>query len=126
MGAVCFPALAFKDILACRQRKAEMGDDAVIDAAFKKLLDKGVDAGGNLRGLWRVQKLEIVEVPKGQEGKFYEGDCYIHFDKNPVEEHVHFWIGNECSVDEQAVAAIKAVELDLLFGDFLFNIERFR
>ena len=23
-----------------------------------------------------------------QEGKFYEGDCYIHFDKNPVEEHV--------------------------------------
>merc|ERR1711872_842886 len=113
---VCFPALALKDILACRQRKAKMGDDAVIDAAFKKLLDKGVDAGGNLRGLWRVQKLEIVEVPKGQEGKFYEGDCYIHFDKNPVEEHVHFWIGNECSVDEQAVAAIKAVELDNLFG----------
>merc|ERR1711962_1165810 len=113
---VCFPALALKDILACQQRKTKMGDDAVIDAAFKTLLDKGVDAGGNLRGLWRVQKLEIVEVPKGQEGKFYEGDCYIHFDKNPVEEHVHFWIGNECSVGEQAVAAIKAVELDNLFG----------
>merc|ERR1719244_2142138 len=113
---VCFPALALKDILNFQQRKAKMGDDAVIDAAFKKLLDNGVDAGGNLRGLWRVQKLEIVGVPKGQEGKFYEGDCYIHFDKNPVEEHVHFWIGNECSVDEQAVAAIKAVELDNLFG----------
>ena len=25
-----------------------------------------------------------------QEGKFYEGDCYLHFDKNPNEQHVSF------------------------------------
>merc|ERR1712212_840583 len=87
--------------------------DAVLDPAFQSLVDQG---GDTLRGLWRVQKLELVAVPKGQEGKFYEGDCYLHFDKNPNEQHVHFWIGGECSVDEQAVAAIKAVELDNLFG----------
>merc|ERR1712080_69266 len=87
--------------------------DPVIDPAFQSLVDQG---GDTLRGLWRVQKLELVAVPKGQEGKFYEGDCYLHFDKNPVEEHVHFWIGGQCSIDEQAVAAIKAVELDNLFG----------
>jgi len=87
--------------------------DAVIDPAFQCLVDQG---GDTLRGLWRVQKLELVAVPKGQEGKFYEGDCYLHFDKNPNEQHVHFWIGGQCSVDEQAVAAIKAVELDNLFG----------
>merc|ERR1711953_829450 len=87
-----------------------MGD---IDPAFQSLVDEG---GANLRGLWRVEKLELKAVPKGQEGKFYEGDCYLHFDKNPNEQHVHFWIGSQCSIDEQAVAAIKAVELDNLFG----------
>merc|ERR1712088_305446 len=87
-----------------------MGD---IDPAFQSLVDEG---GDNLRGLWRVEKLELKAVPKGQEGKFYEGDCYLHFDKNPNEQHVHFWIGSQCSIDEQAVAAIKAVELDNLFG----------
>jgi len=94
------------------EERLAMGD-AVIDPAFQSLVDQG---GDTLRGLWRVQKLELVAVPKGQEGKFYEGDCYLHFDKNPNEQHVHFWIGGECSVDEQAVAAIKAVELDNLFG----------
>merc|ERR1712192_50586 len=94
------------------ERPSVMGD-AVIDPAFQSLVDQG---GDTLRGLWRVQKLELVAVPKGREGKFYEGDCYLHFDKNPNEQHVHFWIGGECSVDEQAVAAIKAVELDNLFG----------
>merc|ERR1712037_205369 len=87
--------------------------DAVIDPAFQCLVDQG---GDTLRGLWRVQKLELVAVPKGQEGKFYEGDCYLHFDKDTNEQHVHFWIGGQCSVDEQAVDAIKAVELDTLFG----------
>merc|ERR1711887_223730 len=94
------------------EERLAMGD-AVIDPAFQGLVDQG---GDTLRGLWRVQKLELVAVPKGQEGKFYEGDCYLHFDKDPNEQHVHFWIGGQCSVDEQAVAAIKAVELDNLFG----------
>merc|ERR1711992_194125 len=94
------------------EERPVMGDP-VIDPAFQSLVDQG---GDTLRGLWRVQKLELVAVPKGQEGKFYEGNCYLHFDKNPSEQHVHFWIGGECSVDEQAVAAIKAVELDNLFG----------
>merc|ERR1712088_692692 len=94
------------------EERPAMGD-AVIDPAFQSLVDQG---GDTLRGLWRVQKLELVAVPKGREGKFYEGDCYLHFDKNPSEQHVHFWIGGKCSVDEQAVAAIKAVELDNLFG----------
>jgi len=82
---------------------------AVVDPVFQELLDK---EGEEKRGLWRVQNLELVPVPEGHWGQFYDGDCYLLLDKNQV----YFWIGDECSVDEQAVAAIKAVELDNLFG----------
>merc|ERR1711936_700862 len=88
---------------------------AVVDPAFQALLKDNSDKGG-VEGLWRVQKLELVAVPKSQFGQFYEGDCYLLYDNKEGVEHVHFWIGNECSIDEQAVAAIKAVELDNLFG----------
>merc|ERR1711963_115157 len=86
---------------------------AVVDPLFQELLDQ---EGEEKRGLWRVQNLELVPVPEGHWGQFYDGDCYLLLDKNQEEEHVFFWIGDECSVDEQAVAAIKAVELDNLFG----------
>ena len=43
------------------QERSAMGD-AVIDPAFQSLVDQG---GDTLRGLWRVQKLELVAVPKG-------------------------------------------------------------
>merc|ERR1712192_244210 len=86
---------------------------AVVDPVFEELLEK---EGDEKRGLWRVENLELVPVPEGHWGQFYDGDCYLLLDKNQEEEHVYFWIGEECSVDEQAVAAIKAVELDNLFG----------
>jgi len=88
---------------------------AIVDPVFEALRKDNTDKGG-VEGLWRVQKLELVAVPKGQFGQFYEGDCYLLYDNKEGVEHVHFWIGNECSIDEQAVAAIKAVELDNLFG----------
>jgi len=59
---------------------------------------------------------------------FFGGDCYIvlhtYKAKDPegkeVEKllyNVHFWLGAECSQDEQGVAAYKTVELDDLLGD---------
>ena len=36
---------------------------AVVDPVFQSLLDDNTDTGG-LEGLWRVQKLELVPVPK--------------------------------------------------------------
>jgi len=61
-------------------------------------------------------------------GKFFGGDCYIilhtykakDIEGKEVEKllyNVHFWLGAECSQDEQGVAAYKTVELDDLLGD---------
>merc|ERR1712180_115610 len=105
MGSQADSAVRFTHLLASKM--------AVVDPVFQELLDK---EGEEKRGLWRVQNLELVPVPEGHWGQFYDGDCYLLLDKNQEEEHVYFWIGDECSVDEQAVAAIKAVELDNLFG----------
>ena len=78
---------------------------AVVDPVFQSLLDDNTDTGG-LEGLWRVQKLELVPVPKrlvrlwksillkiikfsfSQHGQFYEGDCYLLYDKKEETEHV--------------------------------------
>lgn len=86
---------------------------AVTDPAFEVLLEQDPD---QRKALWRVQALELVPVPKSAWGKFYDGDCYLIYEGKDQEEHVFFWIGSECSIDEQAVAAIKAVELDNVFG----------
>merc|ERR1711936_1125835 len=62
--------------------------------------------------VWRVVKLELVKVPERDWGKFYSGDCYVLYDGRYGGQHVYYWIGEDSSIDEQAVAAIKAVVLD--------------
>jgi hypothetical protein len=78
---------------------------------------------------WRIEKFKVV--PKNDAeffGKFFSGDAYIVLHTyNAVDiegkktdkllYHVHFWLGAECSQDEQGVAAYKTVELDDLLGD---------
>jgi len=82
----------------------------VIDPAFIPLRD-----GLQFR-VWRVDKLKLVKVAERDWGKFYSGDCYLVFDGRQTGDHIYFWIGNNSSIDEQAVAAIKAVELDNMFN----------
>jgi hypothetical protein len=79
--------------------------------------------------VWRIEKFQVV--PKNEPelfGKFFGGDCYIilhtykakDIEGKEVEKllyNVHFWLGAECSQDEQGVAAYKTVELDDLLGD---------
>jgi len=79
--------------------------------------------------VWRIEKFKVV--PKNEPelfGKFFGGDCYIilhtykakDIEGKEVEKllyNVHFWLGAECSQDEQGVAAYKTVELDDLLGD---------
>eukprot|EP00092_Neocalanus_flemingeri_P014764 GFUD01015933.1.p1 GENE.GFUD01015933.1~~GFUD01015933.1.p1 ORF type:complete len:344 (+),score=104.07 GFUD01015933.1:340-1371(+) len=82
---------------------------AVQDAVFSPLL------AGQKFGVWRVKQLKLIPVPEKDQGKFYSGDCYLVF-HNAGGEHIFFWLGADSSYDEQAVVAIKAVELDNLFN----------
>ena len=68
--------------------------------------------------IWRVQALKLVPVPETEWGKFFSGDCYLVFDRSDDNggEEIYYWIGANSSIDEQAVVAIKAVELDDMLG----------
>jgi gelsolin len=79
--------------------------------------------------VWRIEKFKVV--PKNDpefHGKFFSGDAYIVLHTyNAVDAegkktdkllyNVHFWLGAECTQDEQGTAAYKTVELDDLLGD---------
>jgi len=82
---------------------------AVMDPVFAPLLS------GKTFCVWRVTQLKLTLVPEKEWGKFYSGDCYLVFNSD-WGEHIFFWIGAESSNDEQAVVAIKAVELDNIFN----------
>ncbi|KAM4706290.1 scinderin-like [Rhinophrynus dorsalis] len=70
--------------------------------------------------IWRIEKLELVEVPESLHGNFYVGDAYIVL--NTVDRglykhfHLHFWLGSECTQDESTAAAIFTVQLDDYLG----------
>ena len=77
--------------------------------------------------------MQVVSIPPEAWGKFFTGDSYIIFSSSPhgtaggtgmkngihngrVEQHIHFWLGNETTNDESAIAAYKSVELDEHLG----------
>jgi len=66
--------------------------------------------------VWRIEKFKIVEWPKDRYGQFYSGDSYIvlHCYKkdDKILFNVHFWLGENTTLDEAGTAAYKTVELD--------------
>lgn len=95
------------------------------------------ESAGQEEGLkiWRVEQFHIVEWPGERHGSFYDGDSYIvlyvscepylydiispspqTFKANPeaasFSYNLHFWLGQNTTVDEAGTAAYKAVELD--------------
>jgi len=99
--------------------------NVVVDPAFRGI-------AGNMTGfqVWRIEDMQVVAIPSEAWGKFFTGDAYIIFASSAlgsaaspsqgkaaihngkVEQHIHFWLGEEASTDEAAIAAYKSVELD--------------
>ncbi|KAI6183836.1 Gelsolin-like protein 1 [Aphelenchoides bicaudatus] len=82
-------------------------------------VDPKFKSAGRTRGLeiWRVNKFDLEVVPKEQFGNFFSGDAYIVLSTRSNDNwDVHFWLGKQCTQDEQGTAAIKTVELDDSLG----------
>ncbi|OCT63426.1 villin-1 [Xenopus laevis] len=66
--------------------------------------------------IWRVEKMELVPVAENSHGNFFEGDCYLllmtHKTGNNFTYNIHFWVGNDSSMDEQGAVAIYTIQMD--------------
>ncbi|XP_074784600.1 macrophage-capping protein isoform X2 [Athene noctua] len=92
------------------------------DAMYTALPKSGSPFGpaAALPGLhiWRVEKLQPVEVPKATWGVFFSGDAYLVLHNGPEERaHLHLWIGRDSSQDEQGACALLATQLNALLGE---------
>uniref|UniRef100_A0A8C2WPL2 Advillin n=1 Tax=Cyclopterus lumpus TaxID=8103 RepID=A0A8C2WPL2_CYCLU len=68
--------------------------------------------------IWRIEKMELVQVPEKSYGNFYEGDCYVLLSKvsSSLCYDIHYWIGSQSTQDEQGAAAVYTIQLDEFLG----------
>lgn len=72
--------------------------------------------------IWRIEKMNPVRQDPKTYGTFYSGDAYILLQtiqkpgSSSFEWNLHFWLGKDCSQDEQGAAAYRTVELDDQLG----------
>ena len=70
------------------------------------------DNGEGEKKVWRVEDMELAEVPEAQKSFLYDGDCYViqyTYDGGHI---VYFWQGINCSIDERGASAIHAARID--------------
>lgn len=68
--------------------------------------------------VWRVEKLKPVLVAHENQGIFFSGDSYLVL-YNGLEEfsHLHLWIAQQWSRDEEGACAVLTVHLNTLLGE---------
>jgi len=72
--------------------------------------------------IWRIEKFHVIPWPQDRYGQFYNGDSYICMNTwkdegGELHYDIHFWLGQNTSLDEAGTAAYKTVELDTLLDD---------
>uniref|UniRef100_A0AAR2LLF5 HP domain-containing protein n=1 Tax=Pygocentrus nattereri TaxID=42514 RepID=A0AAR2LLF5_PYGNA len=81
-------------------------------AAHERMVD---DASGEVE-IWRIENLELQEVPRNTYGQFYGGDCYLvlytYNRANKPEYILYMWLGRHATQDEITACAYQAVNLD--------------
>ncbi|XP_077390048.1 scinderin like a [Festucalex cinctus] len=80
---------------------------------------KAFESAGKRAGLqiWRMEKLDLTEVPKETHGSFFTGDSYIVLYTSAAPSYnVHTWMGSHTSQDEKVAATILMIQLDDSLG----------
>uniref|UniRef100_A0A8C9TNB8 Villin like n=1 Tax=Scleropages formosus TaxID=113540 RepID=A0A8C9TNB8_SCLFO len=79
-------------------------------AAQERMVD---DASGEV---WRIENLELQEVPQNTHGQFYGGDCYLvlytYMKSNKQQYILYMWLGRHATQDEITACAYQAVNVD--------------
>ncbi|MBN3299062.1 VILI protein, partial [Amia calva] len=81
-------------------------------AAQQRMVD---DASGKVQ-VWRIEKLELKEVPANTYGQFYGGDCYLvlytYMKASKPQYILYMWQGRHATQDEITACAYQAVNVD--------------
>ncbi|XP_060063340.1 protein flightless-1 homolog [Ylistrum balloti] len=87
---------------------------------YSEIFDEDV---GQIPGIqcWEIENFVPNPVEEVLIGKFYEADCYIILktyinESNSIDWKIWYWIGEHCTLDKKACAAIHAVNLRNLLG----------
>ncbi|KAJ8413876.1 hypothetical protein AAFF_G00064740 [Aldrovandia affinis] len=72
--------------------------------------------------VWRIEKMDLVPVPKGLYGGFYNGDAYLVLGtlkqrSGSLKHHLHYWLGASTTCDESGAAVIFTVQMDDYLGN---------
>ncbi|KAL8009560.1 putative villin headpiece, villin/Gelsolin, ADF-H/Gelsolin-like domain superfamily [Plasmopara halstedii] len=108
------------------QGVAKMQNDKSVDVntlvktTVKSEEDIGLDPYGDGKHdvtVWRIEKLEMVEVAKEQYGQFFDGDSYIILHEvtpssGKPTQVIYIWQGRSSSTDEKAASALLTTFLD--------------
>eukprot|EP00091_Calanus_sinicus_P013825 TRINITY_DN30709_c0_g1_i1.p1 TRINITY_DN30709_c0_g1~~TRINITY_DN30709_c0_g1_i1.p1 ORF type:complete len:128 (-),score=16.33 TRINITY_DN30709_c0_g1_i1:25-408(-) len=115
-----------------------MSRNVVVDPAFRHV-------SGNQTGfhVWRIEDMQVVSIPAEAWGKFFTGDSYIIFSSSPhgtaggtgvkngihngrVEQHLHFWLGNETQPMSLQLLLTSPLNLMNILVGLQSSIEKFR
>ncbi|XP_013857634.1 villin-1 [Austrofundulus limnaeus] len=79
-----------------------------------------VDDGSGEVKVWRIEKLELVEVKPNLHGQFYGGDCYLVLYTYQVSSRkqyiLYMWQGRHATKDEITASAYQAVNIDNMYN----------
>lgn len=70
---------------------------------------------------WRIENKQVVAVSASTMHQLHSGDSYIFLKtmdckRAKLTHNIHFWLGQDTSVDEMGIAAYKTVELDTMLN----------